>query len=209
MLVLMSLNLDAQTFADMLADPAAAETLSAVASCPLITIAVPDAAAARPLASLQVTTLPAVVALVVPDPACLPAGAADAADVILTEDDRAPDPFAAAMGGPATAAARIDAMLAGHPIAGTALAMLLRTSAALPVPAAVVAESAAYSALQAGAEFLAWRGAHQPRPPSPEDAAERVLIKRDDATVRIILNRPGRRNAVDYRMRDALAAALG
>jgi hypothetical protein len=58
MLVLMSL--DARTFADMLADPAAAELLSAVASCPLISIEVPDAAAARPLAGLQVTTLPAV-----------------------------------------------------------------------------------------------------------------------------------------------------
>jgi enoyl-CoA hydratase/carnithine racemase len=95
------------------------------------------------------------------------------------------------------------------PVAGATLALLLRGSAGLPGSAAVVAESAAYSALQAGAEFGAWRAAHPPRPPLPADAdGGRVRTRRDGDTLVVLLDRPTRRNAVDWRMRDALAAAL-
>jgi enoyl-CoA hydratase/carnithine racemase len=203
------MNLDAKTFADLAAEPAPAETLSAVVGCPLVIVEVPDAAAAAWLTGLHGTALPAVVVLIVPDPGCLPPQAAEVGDVILTDDSAAPAPFVTSPHGAAQAAGLIGAMLAEHPVAGTTLAMLLRTSAALPVPAAVVAESAAYSTLQAGTEFLAWRDAHPRRPLDPADAdGERVLTGRARTTLRVTLNRPAKRNAVDFRMRDALTAAL-
>jgi len=150
-----------------------------------------------------------VVVLVVPDPGCLTASAALAGDIVLTEDASAPAPFVPARGGAMQVANQIGAMLADHPVAGTALALLQRGAAGLPVSAAVVAESATYSTLQAGAEFAAWRASRPARPHDPVDAAsERVRTERTDLTMRIVLNRPARRNAVDYRMRDALAAAL-
>lgn len=201
------MNLDAKTFADLAAEPAAAEILSAVAGCPLVIVEVPDAAAAAWLTGLRSTALPAVVVLIVPDPGCLPPQAAEVGDVILTDDSRAPASFVTSPHGAAHAAGLIGAMLAEHPVAGTTLAMLLRTSAALPVPAAVVAESAAYSTLQAGAEFLAWRDAHPRKPADPADS-ERVLSGRAGTTLRVTLNRAAKRNAIDFRMRDALAAAL-
>ena len=80
-----------------------------------------------------------------------------AADIVLTEDADAAAPIAhrssrrpAGSGWPRQL---IAAVLAARPVAGTSLALLLRSSASLPVPAALVAESATYSALQEGAEF--------------------------------------------------------
>lgn len=202
----MSLNLDARTFRDLLADPAAAETLSAVAGCPLVIVQIADGSAASWLAGLDITGLPAVVLAVAPDPASLPARAAGAADIILTEDVRAAAPFTAPRAGVAGATAAIRQALTGSPVAGTALALLLRSSAGLTVPAALIAESATYSALQEGTEFRRWRSAHPPRP--PEAGTDRVLAERSPGELRITLARPARRNAVDWRMRDALAGAL-
>jgi hypothetical protein len=79
MLEAMSLNLDARAFQDLLADPAAAEVLSAVTGTPLVIVEVGDAAAARSLALLDITGLPAVVLAVIRDPLCLPAAAFPAA----------------------------------------------------------------------------------------------------------------------------------
>jgi len=86
------------------------------------------------------------------------------------------------------------------------LALLLRSTAGQSVPAALVAESAAYSALQAGAEFRRWRSERPAR--SPELDTDRVRVERSDTQLRISLARPARRNALDWRMRDALAEAL-
>jgi len=205
----MTLSLDAQAFAGLLADPAAAEVVSAAAGCPLVVVSVPDAAAARCLAPLSRPALPAVVVLVVPDPGCLPASATQVADVILTEDDTAAAPFVAPPRGLASAVRQVEARLAQHPVAGTTLALLLRTSARQPIPEAVVAESAAYSALQAGEEFRAWRAARPRRPAAAGDGvSDRLRTEQSGDTLRITLTRPLRRNAVDYRMRDALAAVL-
>ena len=163
----MSPNLDPRTFRDMLADPALAETISAAAGCPLVMVKVADATEARWLEGLDITAVPAVVVVVAPDPACLPAGAASAADVILTEDAGAAAPFVASAGGLPAAVAQLDARLAENPVAGTALALLLRGSAGWMVPAGLVAESAAYSALQEGAEFRRWRAGRPERQPEP------------------------------------------
>ena len=91
-------------------------------------------------------------------------------------------------------------------MAGTALALLLRSGTGLSGPAALIAESATYSALQEGAEFHRWRSGRPLREPEP--GTDRVLVERSGSELRITLSRPARRNAVDWRMRDALTAAL-
>lgn len=82
----MSLTVDARTFRDMVADPAGVETISAASGCELVTVEVRDAAAARRLVALNITAVSAAVLVVAPVPVCLPGTAANAADVILTED---------------------------------------------------------------------------------------------------------------------------
>ena len=206
MLEAMSLNLDARTFRDLLADPAAAEGLSAVMGSPLVIVEADDASAARKLAGLDITLVPAVVLAVARDPLCLPAAAFPAADVILTEDKTAGAPFVGPADGVSAAIEKISASLDVNPVAGTALALLLRSSAGLPVPAALIAESATYSALQEGSEFRRWRSGRPVRP--PESGTDRVLVERAGRELRVTLSRPARRNAVDWRMRDALAGAL-
>jgi enoyl-CoA hydratase/carnithine racemase len=203
----MTLSVDARTFKDLLADPTGAEAVSAASGCPLVTVEVGSAVAGGLLAGLDTTAIPAVVLVIARDPRWLPVRAYAAADVVLTEaDDAAGPPFVRPTGGVAAGVAAISAALAANPVAGCALALLLRSSARLDVPAALVAESATYSALQEGAEFRRWRS-HRPARP-PEAATERVRVERSDGELRITLTRPDRRNAVDWRMRDALAAAL-
>ena len=206
MLETMSLKLDAPALRDLLADPAAAEGLSAAAGAPLVILEVGDAAAGRALAGLDITLVPAVVLAVAADPRYLPPAAFAAADVILTEDAAAGAPFVGPSDGVAAAIEQISATLDENPVAGAALALLLRSSAGLPVPAGLIAESATYSALQDGAEFRRWRAGRPARPPEP--GTERVLVERADRELRVTLSRPARRNAVDWRMRDALAGAL-
>lgn len=206
----MSLVVDAGTFVELIADPEVSETLSAPAGCPMVVVEVPDAASARRLAGVHVGALPAVVVLVVPDAGCLTPSAALVGDIVLTEDLSAPAPFVPAPGGALHVANQIGAMLADHPVAGTALALLQRGTVGLPVPAALVAESATYSTLQAGPEFTSWRLARPARSADFADVGnERVRTERAGRIMRIVLSRPARRNAVDYRMRDALAEALG
>lgn len=166
----------------------------------------PDARQARWLDGLDITAVPAVVLVVARDPACLSDGAANAADVVLTEDVVAAAPFVTPPGGVAAAIAQLNAKLAESPVAGTTLALHLRSSAGLTVPAGLIVESAAYSALQEGAEFRSWRASRPAREPEPE--ASRVTVEKSSRQMRITLARPARRNAVDWRMRDALADAL-
>ena len=202
----MSLNLDPRTFRDLLADPALAETISAAIGCPLVTVEVRDARQGRWLDGLDITAVPAVVLVVAADPACLPAGAENAADVILTEDAAASAPFVDPPAGLDAAMEQLDARLALNPVAGTALALQLRMSAGLSVPAGLIAESATYSALQEGAEFRRWRASRAAREPEPDTG--RVIVEKSPGALRITLARPARRNAVDWRMRDALTEAL-
>ncbi|HVB44910.1 MAG TPA: enoyl-CoA hydratase/isomerase family protein [Streptosporangiaceae bacterium] len=207
----MNLSLDPAAFRDLLADPDFAENLSAAAGNPLAIVDAGDAAAGSMLAGLDITAVPAVVVVVARDPRALPPAAFDAADLILTDDLTAGTPFVAPADGVAAAIGRIGSVLHANPVAGTSLAMLLRCSAGLGVPAALVAESATYSALQEGREFWRWRAERPVRkaePPTEDRHQERVLVERAGDEVRITLARPGRRNAIDWRMRDALAAAL-
>jgi hypothetical protein len=114
----------------------------------------------------------------------------DAADAVIGEDD-------------------VDSTLAvveHAPIAAATLATLLRVTPVVDVEAGLALESAAYSTLQAGPEFAAWRAAAT-HAPDPTDGPV-VLTERHDHTLVVTLDRPHRRNAIDARLRDELAAAL-
>lgn len=70
----------------------------------------------------------------------------------------------------------------------------------------LVEESLVYSRLQAGPEFLAWRAA-TPRVERPSTGPA-VLVERVEDELRITLNRPDRRNALNVQMRDEWLDAL-
>jgi hypothetical protein len=93
------------------------------------------------------------------------------------------------------------------PQAAVTLALALRASLTLPVPAGLAAESAAYSMLQSGGEFARWREstARRPAAPGPEPP---VLVDRTGDCLRITLNRPGRHNAIDAAVQEGLVEAL-
>lgn len=113
-------------------------------------------------------------------------------DVALAEDDPVLD--------------RVEENLVARPIAATTLALLLRAAPARSIPDGLVAESAAYSVLQSGPEFAAWRSANPPR--TERDDGRRVRVDRAGDTVVITLTRPKRLNALDAQMRDELVEAL-
>jgi enoyl-CoA hydratase/carnithine racemase len=105
--------------------------------------------------------------------------------------------------------ADLDLVLAGisrAPVAAAALALLLRGALNRSVAEGLIAESATYSVLQAGPEFAAWRAAHRPR--TRPDAGPPVLTERAGPLLRITLNRPHVRNALNTGLRDALVEAL-
>jgi hypothetical protein len=115
------------------------------------------------------------------------------ADVIVDEGD--------------PALADIEATVAGHPVAATALALLLRGQERGRTGDGLVAESAVYSTLQAGPEFAAWRAGRPVR--VRDDAGERrVDLERHGDRLVITLARPAVHNALDARMRDELVDAL-
>jgi enoyl-CoA hydratase/carnithine racemase len=113
-------------------------------------------------------------------------------DVALAENDPALD--------------RVEENLGARPIAGATLALLLRAAPRRSIADGLVAESAAYSVLQSGPEFAAWRSANPPR--SDRDDGPRVRTEQMGGTFVITLSRPERLNALDARMRDELVEAL-
>jgi Enoyl-CoA hydratase/isomerase len=195
-------RLTAGEYADAMRDPLAGERFSAVGEVPLVGVEVPDRTAAVLLHG--VPPPPAPVVLLAPDPAALTAPAAHAADLVLTEDPRAP--WVAPGGGVVAGFGAVVEQVAANPLAAGALVALLRRAGGPDVAAGLVAESATYSALQAGPEFAAWRAGRPAREPEPP--AGRVRLRRDGDTLRITLTRPHRRNALDLAMRDALTEAL-
>jgi hypothetical protein len=102
---------------------------------------------------------------------------------------------------------RLLATIETNPIAAVTLAMLLRGAESRSLGAGLVAESSAYSLLQAGPEFARWLAGWNRRERPPE-AEPPVLVHRDGDSLELTLNRPHVRNALDRSMRDALLAAL-
>ncbi len=94
-----------------------------------------------------------------------------------------------------------------QPIASVTLALLLRGVAQRSIGNGLVAESAAYSVLQAGPEFARWLSNRTSRR-RPPDHEPPVLTSREDDRLTITLNRPHVRNALDRAMRDAWLEAL-
>jgi len=93
------------------------------------------------------------------------------------------------------------------PVAAATLVGVLRQTAELGVPDGLAAESAAYSTLLGGTEFAAWLAARGPARTVAADGPP-VLVERQGDVLRVRLNRPVRRNAIDAGMRDALVDAL-
>jgi len=103
--------------------------------------------------------------------------------------------------------AEIVTTLEHSPLASLALVQLLRRSLARSIADGLLAESLAYSTLQAGPEFSAWRATRRARAreANPEPA---VLALREGERLSLRLNRPEKRNAFSAEMRDALCEAL-
>jgi enoyl-CoA hydratase/carnithine racemase len=204
----LSLCVDVAAFRDLLSDQAGREAASAPDGYPLVVVDVTTRAEGELLAGLDPAMLPAVIVVVARDPRVLPLAAAAVADVVLADDEAGVPgaPLVTPDGGVQAGLDAIIAAMAANPVAGSALALLLRSAAGLSAAAGLVAESATYSALQEGAEFRRWRSARSARPSGP--TAPRVAAERVGGELRITLARPERRNAVDWRMRDALAEAL-
>jgi enoyl-CoA hydratase/carnithine racemase len=100
----------------------------------------------------------------------------------------------------------IVAVVRENPIAATTLALCLRQGSP-SLGQALVAESAAYSVLQAGAEFREWR-AGRPVRESRSEAGPAVKVVRRDDRLELVLNRPHVRNALNRALRDALLEGL-
>lgn len=150
----------------------------------------PDAdAAARRAAVERLTAMPT---LVVAAPGLSLDAVADLADVVAADDDEL---------------AAIRASVDRTPLATMAATMLLRGSEGRSVADGLHVESAVYSALQAGPEHASWLASRERRERIGDDAP-RVRVERDGAVLRVTLQRPGRRNALDVRMRDELVVAL-
>lgn len=105
-----------------------------------------------------------------------------------------------------TALARVAASIAATPMAAAVTSQLLRATRSLPVHEALIAESFAYSTLQAGPEYAGWLAAANYRPTA--EHGEPVQLRRDGDRLVITLNRPHRHNALDAAMRDGLVDAL-
>lgn len=108
------------------------------------------------------------------------------------------------------AGAEVDqtaAAVAATPVAATTLALLLRGAGDRTVAQGLVAESAAYSTLQAGPEFAGWRTRHLRRV-RDDGGGGRVRCTRTGRVLDVTLTRPQARNALDAPMRDALHDAL-
>lgn len=123
-----------------------------------------------------------------------PGGACEAASDVLVENLASAEPILAG--------------ISRNPIAATVLVQVLRLTETLPLEAALLAESLAYSTLQAGPEFHRWLQVHHPSPVPANDAGPAVLMRREDDVLRIELNRPSNRNAMSIEIRDALVEAL-
>ena len=103
--------------------------------------------------------------------------------------------------------AEIVATCARAPLAALVLAQLLRGRLSRSIAEGLVAESLAYSTLQAGPEFAVWCKTRSPRQHEP--VSEPALrVTRSAGELSLLLDRPAKRNAYSAELRDALCEAL-
>jgi enoyl-CoA hydratase/carnithine racemase len=100
---------------------------------------------------------------------------------------------------------RIVEQVTRHPRSAAAAMQLLRATEGMAVDHALAMESICYAMLQGSAEHRRWIDAQ----PKVETAPPgRVVLTRDGATLRIVLDRPGAHNAIDRQLRDGLFEAF-
>ncbi|MQW77621.1 enoyl-CoA hydratase/isomerase family protein [Nocardioides sp. dk4132] len=93
------------------------------------------------------------------------------------------------------------------PLGAYALVTLTRRSAGMSAADGIWAESAVFSALMGSRRYQEWL-ATKPASKERTEPAEAVLVEEAEGVLRLTLNRPAARNAVDLRLRDCLVAAL-
>ena len=194
---------------ELLSHPYVGEDLG-LADCPVILVELtPADLAQRPPAALAdlVKSTPAVLAVAAPHELA----AADAPklvelcepfDIVL-----APGELSVPLAVPAEEIDQIAVAAIASPAAAMSLVQLLRLSEGRSTADGLVAESLAYSTLQAGPQFQAWL-ASQPTRLVPDNPEPAVLAERDGSTLRLTLNRPDRHNAFSAEMRDGLVEQL-
>jgi enoyl-CoA hydratase len=91
------------------------------------------------------------------------------------------------------------------PRAAAAVAQLLRATEGLPPERALPLESFAFAMLQGGAEHAAWCARETRTAPLPQGT---LHMRREGATLHLLLDRPQARNSIDRAMRDALFEAF-
>lgn len=104
------------------------------------------------------------------------------------------------------AAAELLEACSRQPEAGRLLLQVLRITGVLAGSQGLWAESMAYSTLLGGDAFRAWRRSVPVRRRAP--SVDAVRVDRRDQVVRVVLDRPRYRNALDSSARAALSAAL-
>ena len=98
----------------------------------------------------------------------------------------------------------IARQVAANPNAAAVAVQLLRDLEGVEIERALMLESLAYGQLQASAEHGAWLAGRIPSPSPPG----RVVLSRDETVLKITLDRPWARNAIDRAMRDDLFEAF-
>jgi enoyl-CoA hydratase/carnithine racemase len=93
-----------------------------------------------------------------------------------------------------------------NPEAARTLAQVLRVHEARSVAEGLEAESRAYSDLQAGPELQRWLASYERKVPVPE--GDPVRLERSAGHLRIALQRPHKRNALNAAMQQALCDAF-
>lgn len=94
------------------------------------------------------------------------------------------------------------------PQASVACGQLLRQTPLLDTVSGLAAEAAVYSMLLGGTEFAKWRDNQGSSKPAEDTGRPLVQVTRDGSRLSIVLDRPERRNAFSFRMREALFEAL-
>ncbi|MFD9430106.1 enoyl-CoA hydratase/isomerase family protein [Streptomyces sp. NPDC060002] len=94
-----------------------------------------------------------------------------------------------------------------RPRASLALGQLLRQTPRLGTLQGLAAEATAYSMLLGGPEFASWLAGRGTPGAAPEEGPP-VRVRRDDDRLTVLLDRPHRRNAFSFRMREELFEAL-
>ena len=196
--------------AALLADPAQFEQLGDLTGPGVLAVELgpaADAAAGPLLARVPCVTIGLLDTAGPGRPAHDP-GLLDAFDVLLAAPGpHRPPAGAVADDAPTTALAELAAAVSDRPRASRVLVQVLRASSTLDVADGLVLESLAYSTLQAGPEFAAWRGTASARPPRPGNGPP-VLLRRRGSALHVVFNRPEVHNAFSSAMRDGLIEGL-